>query len=245
MDLAAKRRSIEHLLDRQNPADALASYYAFYHPDGRTSLVTHPPGARQAQGYVAISRTGMDLFRPLLTMRLLLDDQLATAELVQAALPPESPAILYAPEDHEPMLKAFFEVQVQDRLRLLVLDRGRYQPVINVLVTEEIGPNNSPRFVIRARGEDQRVVASAGINWQTPRFTELSVFTEAGHRRQGWGRSVVAALCGHILDGGRTPLYAVSESNRPSQQLAESSGFVDVGLRRILLEGVRRSLNGQ
>ena len=65
---------IRPLLDEIKPADALASYYAFYHPDQKTSLILYPPAATVAQGYIALSRTGMDLFRPLLTMRLPLDD---------------------------------------------------------------------------------------------------------------------------------------------------------------------------
>jgi GNAT superfamily N-acetyltransferase len=239
MNLTSRRQAIRPLLDEKKPGDALACYYAYYHPDSKTGLFTTPTDAASARAYLAISRTGGDLFRPLLTMRLALDDHQATADLIQTALPPEAPAILYAPENHGPLLHAFFQVQSEDRLRVLVLDRGRYQPVINVLVTQEVSPNGYPRFVIRSRQEGDRVVASAGVNWQTPNFAEISVFTEADHRRQGWGRSVVAALCGYLLESGRTPLYAVSEGNRPSLQLAEQCGFADLGIRRLLLEALR------
>lgn len=239
MDLESRRRAIRPLLDEIKPVDALASYYAFYHPERKTSLILYPPAANVAQGYIALSRTGMDLFRPLLTMRLPLDDQIAAAELVQTALPENAPAILIAPEDHAPLLKAFFDVQSEEKLHILVLDRGRYQPVINVLVTDEKTPDGHPRFVIRARQNENRVVASASINWQTPIFAEISVFTESDQRRQGWGRSVTAALCQYILDGGRTPLYVVGENNHPSRKLAESSGFVDLGIRQVLLQVTR------
>jgi len=242
MDLKDRRRAIRPLLDEIKPADALATYYAFYHADQRTSLVVHPPEAPVAQGYIALSRTGMDLFRPLLTMRLPLNDHQASSELVQSALPEEAPAIVYAPEDHAPLLRAFFDIQSEEQLRVLVLDHARFEPVINVLVTQEESANGLPRFVIRSRQDDNRIAASAGINWQTPTFSEISVFTEADQRRQGWGRSVVAALSQHILQGGRTPLYTVGESNRPSLQLAESAGFVDLGIRRLLLQAARRPL---
>ena len=238
MDLESRRRAIRPLLDEIKPHDALAYYYAYYHPDHKTSLVLHPPAAKTAEGYVAISRTGMDLFRPLMTMRLPLDDE-ASAELVQTALPPDAPAILIAPESRGPILKALFNVQSEERLHVMVLDRGRYQPVINVLVTQEETPDGLPRFVIRSRQDENRVVASASINWQTPIFAEISVVTESDQRRQGWGRSVVAALCQHILDSGRTPLYTVGEKNRPSIKLAESSGFVDLGIRQLLLQATR------
>lgn len=243
MDLESRRRAIRPLLDEIKPADAPACYYAFYHPNRKTSLVLHPPVAQTALGYIALSRTGLDLFRPLITLRLPLDDRPASAELVQTALPEAAPVILYAPEDHAPLLNAFFYIQSEERFRLLVLDRGRYQPVINVLVTEDVSSNGLPRFVIRSRKDENRVVAAASINWQTPTFAEISVFTEADQRRQGWGRSVVAALCQSVLEGGRTPLYAVGENNRPSLQLAESTGFVDLGIRRLLLQATRSHIN--
>ena len=245
MDLESRRRAVRPLLDEIKPADALACYYAFYHPNNKTSLVPYPPDARNARGYIALSRTGLDLFRPLVTMRLPLDDHLAAAELVRTALPSQAPAILTAPEDHAPLLHGFFDVQTEERYRVLVLDRNRYQPVINILVTQEESANGLPRFVIRSRQDDNRVAASAAINWQTPTFAEISVFTEADQRRQGWGRSVVAALCQHVLEGGRTPLYAVGENNRPSLQLAENAGFVDSGLRRLLLQATRGPISSE
>ncbi|MFL7837548.1 MAG: GNAT family N-acetyltransferase [Candidatus Promineifilaceae bacterium] len=241
MDLDASRRAIRPLLDESKPADALASYYAYYHPDPKTGLVIYPSDAVTARGYIAFSRTGIDLFRPLLTMRLPLEDE-AAAELIQSALPVDTPAILITPENYIPILNALFDVQTESRLQVLVLDRGRFQHVINVLVTQEKTPDGLPRFVIRSRQENDQVVASASINWQTPNFAEISVFTERDQRRQGWGRSVVAALCQHILDGGRTPLYTVEESNRPSLKLAEGIGFVDLGIRQHLLQATRKSL---
>jgi GNAT superfamily N-acetyltransferase len=244
MDIVAQRRAIRPLLDEKSTADALASYYAFYHPDGKTSLVVHPPGANVAQGYLALSRTGLDLFRPLVTLRLPLTDHEGSAELVGTALPADAPVLLYAPIDHGPLLHAFFDVQTEEKLRVLVLDRGRYQPVINVLVTQEKTPSGLPRFVIRSSQDRDRVVAAASANWQTPFFAEISAYTEADQRRQGWGRSVVAALCQYLLDNGRTPLYAVGEENQPSLLLAESSGFVDIGLRRLFLQATRASLHG-
>ncbi|MEJ2747951.1 MAG: hypothetical protein P8183_08580, partial [Anaerolineae bacterium] len=85
-DLTTARRAIRHLLDEHNPADAAASYYAFYHPDRQTQLLPHPPGAERAQGYVALSRTGLDLFRPLLSLRLPIQDMAASADVIYQSL---------------------------------------------------------------------------------------------------------------------------------------------------------------
>ena len=221
----------------------MASYYAFYHPDDKTNLAVYPLDANRATGYLALSRTGLDLFRPLVTMRLPLADHEGSADLIRSALPEDAPVLLSAPPDHGPLLHAFFNIQTEEQLRILVLDRGRYQPVINVLVTQEKTPNGLPRFIIRSSRERERVVAAASVNWQTPNYAEISAYTEADQRRQGWGRSVVAALSQHLMDNGRTPLYAVNEANQPSLMLAESAGFVDVGLRRLFLQATRAPLH--
>lgn len=244
MTLSSQRKAIRHLIDERQPGDALADYYAYYHPEQRTELAIHPAGAKRADGYVGISRTAVDLFRPFVTMRLPLDDHSACWELIVGALPPETPIILYAPEAYEPLLRAFFEIESEDRLQVLVLDRGRYEPIINVLVTQSEGPNGLPRFVIRSTQDRSQILTASSLNWQTDYFAELSVFTAPEQRRQGRGRSVVAAMCQYLLDNGRTPLYAVSQNNLASQRLAESTGFVDLGLRRLLLQATRKEQPG-
>lgn len=239
MNLSEKRRAIRHLLDENRPADAPAAYYAFYHPDHKTQLVTYPADSPRASSYVALSRTGIDLFRPLVTLRLRPEALAESAELIHSALRPGAPVILRAPAAYLPLLHALFDVQSETPLRLYALDHHRYQPIINVLVTRATTPDGLPRFVIQ-RPEEAGAVAAADVNWQSPRFAEIAVQTQLNHRRQGWGRSVVAALCQYLLDSGRTPLYTAAEGNEASIALAESVGFVDTGERESLLEGVRR-----
>jgi RimJ/RimL family protein N-acetyltransferase len=240
-DLAARRRALRHLLDERSPTDAIASYYALHHPDAKTQLLTIPTDADRAAGYVAISRTGMDLFRPLVTLRLPLADMAASRDLIHQALLPKTAVILIAPLSYRPLLHALFEIQVEEQLRLFTLDRSRFEPIINLLVTQTTGPNDLPRFIIRNNNSREReVVASAGLNWQSPTFAEISVNTRPEHRRRGWGRSVVAAMVQHVLGNGRSPLYIVSEHNSPSLQLAQQVGFVDSRIRLLLLQAVLR-----
>jgi RimJ/RimL family protein N-acetyltransferase len=229
---------MHHLLDEARPADAMAAYYAFYHPDEKTQLVTYPAGAPRATGYVALSRTGMDLFRPLVTLRLPITDLTTSADVIYQALQPGAAVILSSPARYTALLQALFDSQTEELLRLYVLDPNRFQPIINVLVTQSTSPNNWPRFIIR-RSEpgNGEVVAAAGLNWLSPRYAEISVHTAAHYQRQGWGRSVVAAMAEHLLKNGRTPLYVVSEKNEVSIRLAESVGFVDSGVRETLIQG--------
>lgn len=245
-DLAAKRRAIRRLLQEHQARDAMAAYYAFHHPDDKTHLVLAPENVDQnpvahADGYVAMSRTGIDLFRPLVTMRLPTDrDPRATqdaADLITRALAPGQPVILSIPFHYLPLIDALFDIQSQEHLRLYALDPDQFEPIINVLVTRSTGPGGLPRFSIRsAQSGEEEVVASASLNWQSPQFAEIAVNTRPQHRRQGWGRSTVAALSGYLIDSGRTPLYVVAEGNEPSVNLAESVGFVDTGIREYLLQ---------
>src|SRR5688572_7410442 len=134
-DLAQQRQAIRHLLNENNPADAMASYFALYHPDAKTQLFLYPPEARTATGYLARSKTGIDLFRPLITLRLPPQDFEGSAALLAQALAPGAGVILSAPVIYEPLLRALFDVQKKDRLCVYALDPQRFQPEINVLVT--------------------------------------------------------------------------------------------------------------
>ena len=66
------RPVIRPLLDDRSTADALAAYYALYHPADRTELFVYPAdsSAGLPRGFLVRARTGMDLFRPLVTGRL-------------------------------------------------------------------------------------------------------------------------------------------------------------------------------
>ncbi|MCA9973058.1 MAG: GNAT family N-acetyltransferase, partial [Anaerolineales bacterium] len=240
MPLDEIRRAIRPLLRPQSPADALAAYFAFHHPDSRTRLVPYPPDSPHPTGYVCISRTGMDLFRPLVTLRLPPQDMTGSAELIYAALRPETAVFLNVPEADYPLISALFQIRSEEHLALYQLDPARFEPVVNVLVTQAEGPNGLPRFVIRSDTADGQVVAAASLNWQSPDFAEIGVMTLPGYRRQGWGRSVVAALVRYLLANGRMPLYAVSLANEASRSLAAQVGFVDTGSRAVLAEGTLR-----
>jgi hypothetical protein len=257
MTLLEDRRAIQQLLDQGDAAsaaasaaaDAVAVYYAFHHPDQKIQLITHPPGKRRARGYVCLARTGMDLFRPVVTLRLPESaapgglDLEAAVELLHLAIPEEMDLILNAPAEYQPLLNALFNVRKEEKLGVYVLDRGRFQPIINVLVSRSDSFNNLPRYIIRETGgtsERGDILASAGLNWQSARYAEIYVQTKSPNRRQGLGQSVVASVVQHVLDSGRTPLYVVSQENQASIQLAESAGFVDIGVRQILIEGSLR-----
>ncbi len=238
MDLSDRRRAMRHLLDESSPADGLAVYYALYHADARTQLLTYRPDTARAIGYVCLARTGLDLFRPLVTLRLPEKDLAASADILYQALPVNMPVMVRAPAAYRSLLQALMDVTVEEEYHLYRLNRALFHPILNVLVTTDVGPHGWPRYTIR---QDSGVGASAAINWQTPRFAEIGVYTDPNSRRAGWGRSVTAALCQALLESGRIPLYATPPHNEAAIQLAESVGFVDTAHRDIWLEGSLRS----
>jgi predicted GNAT family acetyltransferase len=158
---------------------------------------------------------------------------------------PGSELIIQAPLAYRPLLAAHLNISREETLHLLALELGRFEPIINVLVTQSSSYNELPRFIIRySEGEAStgtETLASAGINWQSPRFSEVYVNTSAAHRRLGYGRSVLSAVVQSVLDSGRRPLYVVGAGNTASIGLAESLGFRDTGRQQVLLEGAWRS----
>jgi RimJ/RimL family protein N-acetyltransferase len=235
MALTQQRRAIFHLLDEANPGDAMAAYFAFYHPDDRTVLRPYSYTAPRAKGYIALSRTGMDLFRPFVTLRLPIHDMQTSTNVIYEAIDVGTAVILNAPSRYAPLLHALFDIQTEEHLSLYRLRPSSFEPIINVLVTQDKAPNGLPRFLIRDRDNDV-IGASATLNWQSPSYAEIGVTTNPGYRRRGWGRSVVSAMANYLLENGRIPLYVVAQNNEASIQLAESVGFTDSGVREIMIQ---------
>jgi ribosomal protein S18 acetylase RimI-like enzyme len=246
MPLDDKRRLVRTLLNERVAADAMAAYYALHHPDDKTELFLKTGGNGEVQGYVCLSRTGMDLFRPLMTMRLPATaraafDPSSAAALLYSALPSGAALIADTPSEYDPIMSALFDIQGEQRLKLMTLDRRDFEPIINVLVAEAKSYNGLPRYVIRVNSgaqsaETGEIAASAGLNWQSPHFAEIYVHTKPAYRRRGFGRSVVAAIVEKTLADGKIPLYSVGVENGASISLAESIGFTDTGLVDILYE---------
>jgi RimJ/RimL family protein N-acetyltransferase len=241
--LPGKRRAIRELLDEGSAADAMAVYYALYHPDERTRLFVQQEEKRQnTRAYVAVCRTGIDLFRPLLTMRLDIDDPEGAARLIHRALTPGASVFIHGPLAYRPLLSALFDIKLEQQLRLFALSQARFQPVVNVLVMRSATPDGLPRYIIRPSNaeSENEIGASAALNWQSPDFAEVTVYTNPQYRNRGWGRSVVSALARDLLQSGKTPLYQVSPQNEASLNVAHALGFVDTGADKLFVEGTLR-----
>jgi ribosomal protein S18 acetylase RimI-like enzyme len=230
------RSAIRPMLDDRSTADALAAYYALYHPADRSELFIHPNdlSAGPPQGFLVRARTGMDLFRPLVTGRLH-DDQTARV-LFERGLLAGRPVYLTLPEAEARWANKYLQVTDPELHRIYRYAPAKYEPEINVLVVTTTGLDGLPHCEIRT---SDRAGAVAGINWQSPRFAEVYVYTDPAVRGRGWGKSVVRALVGLILKSGRLPLYVVAETNEYSIRLAEAVGFEDTGQREFVGQAAR------
>ncbi|MCX6025991.1 MAG: GNAT family N-acetyltransferase [Chloroflexi bacterium] len=232
---ADERTRLLRLLDERDVGDALACYYALHHAASRVQLsgALSPEGG--LLGFLARAQTGQDLFRPLVTGRA--PDFPTLTALVQAALAPGQPLYISLPMVNASWARALVDWATQTRLRLYVLRRESFSPVVNILVTRSTSPDGLPRYEIRL---GERLLAAAGLNWRSPAFAEVFVHTDPALRERGHGRSVVAALCQELLEAGCTPLYAADETSPASQRLAESVGFSDSGQREFVCTGTLR-----
>jgi hypothetical protein len=232
MSVHEQRALVRRFLDDSSPADAPTAYYALFHDPTRSTLFTEQNESGQVLGFAGRFQTGIDLFRPLVTLRC--QDAELAADLLAQTLIPEHPYILFASLNQYPLVGGSFEIDNHRILHIYRLDVRRFQPVVNVLVKRNTAHDGTPRGVIESSG----LRAVAGVNWQSPAFAELFVHTDAAARLRGWGESVVSVVTQAVLESGRIPLYLVESDNEPSRALAEGLGYVDTAARQVYADVV-------
>ncbi len=222
------------MLDEHSVAEAHTAYYALHHDPKRTTIFLHQNNRQQPDGFLVRAQTGIDLFRPVVVIRAA-NEQVA-GDLFHIGLLPKRPYYLVAPVQLRNIIQQTLAVSDTELLCVYRLDPARFEPPLNVLVVSRPAPDGSPRYEISAGNSVQ---ASAGLNWQSPHFAEIYVYTEPAARRRGWGKAVVAALCSELLKKRCLPLYVVNEQNLASINLATAVGFVDTGVREYTGQVVR------
>ncbi|MCD4686349.1 MAG: GNAT family N-acetyltransferase [Anaerolineae bacterium] len=232
MSIHEHRTHIRRLLDDSSPADAPTAYFALFHNPARSALYTLDNGAGDVTGFIGVFQTGIDLFRPLVT--LVCPDPECAAALLHRALTPNRSYIFFAKMNQFPLVGGSLRVDHHRTLQIYQLDTRRFQPEVNVLVRRNTAHDGTARAVIEAHG----IRATAGVNWQSPAFAELFVHVDPGARQRGWGKHVVTAVTQMVLEGGRIPLYLVESDNEVSRHIAESLGYVDTGARQVYADVV-------
>jgi len=225
------RQRVRPLLSLSAPQDGLAAYYALYHDPARTQLFVEERAGR-TEGFLTVCRTGHDLFRLLAVLRA--RHGTAAAALLRRGLVPHWPYYLITTPDLRPVAEEALEVEQTVVGCIYQLDLKRYRPTVNVLVVPAEAAGGFPRFVIHAGG---KVAAEAGVNWRSPHFAEVYVWTRPGARGRGWGKAVLESCVSWAIRSGVRPLHVVAKYNTASIHLAESVGFVDTGVCEVTVEG--------
>lgn len=233
MSIHEQRQLVRRLLDDSSAADAPTAYYALFHTPARSVLYTQTNNNGRVTGFVGRFQTGIDLFRPLVTLCCRTPE--CAADLLELALTPGRPYIFFANVNQIPLVGGSLRLENERILCIYELDVSRFQPIINILVRcKTLGEEKLPRCEINSSG----LQAVAGVNWQSPGFAEIYVHTDPLARQRGWGQSVASGVTQAVLDNGRVPIYLVEADNEASIQLAENLGYVDTGARQVYADVV-------
>lgn len=224
-----ERPSLAPLLDPRSAADAMAAYFALEHPAERVTLFGYFPRDERPRGFLALARTGLDLFRPVAVP--LVGHPSGLNALLHAALGEGGEALLYLPVEQRGWLDRAVALREPQVMELLRLDPQAYTPVINVLVVEGRSPDGLPRYEIRS---GNRIHAAAGLNWRGERFAEVYVTATSEGRRRSFSKSVLAAMAGRLLGERRVALYRVAEDDLAGRTEAYRLGFRSTGVRTLV-----------
>lgn len=233
MSIHEHRQQVRRLLDDSSAADAPTAYYALFHNPARSVLFTQTRESGRVIGFVGRFQTGIDLFRPLVTLCCRTPE--CAADLLALALMPGRPYIFFANMNQIPLVGGSLRFDNERILDIYELDVSRFQPIMNILVRcKTVGEDKLPRCEINSNG----LQAIAGVNWQSPAFAEIYVHTDPLARQRGWGQSVASGVTQAVLDSGRVPLYLVEADNEASVQMAEKLGYTDTGARMVYADVV-------
>lgn len=232
--LAYVRSNVRDLLNEFDTADALASYYTLYHNDKRTTIYMHRNNQGEIDGFLTSCQTGIDLFRPVVTLRVRGTDPLEP--LLSEGLPAGRPHLMIIPAYLLERVESLLTLTDIQRNRIYRLDLETYRPQINALVVTKQDPSGNPRAEIR---RNDSIVAAAGVNWRSPLYAEIYVNVLSDNQGRGMGWAVVNALVAELLKMEVTPLYNAAENNIASRELAERVGFIDTGAREIMAQAMR------
>lgn len=227
-----QRRALSSLFDISSPNEAPTAYYALYHDTNRSQLALNKDAEGRATGFAGRFQTGIDLFRPVVSLRC--PNAEIAADLLAKVLIVGRPYILFCNVNQLALTGGSLQLSNQRVLSIHVLNPRQYKSEMNVLVRHRAAPDGTPRAEIESNG----VRAVAGVNWQSPGFAELYVHVDTEARQKGWGRSVVTAVTERVLKAGRLPIYLIEPGNDASIRLAEGLGFTDTGSRQIYAEAI-------
>jgi len=231
---AKEREQLAPLVNRQSASDALAAYFALYHPVEKVKLYVSYDGGGKPNGFIAIAQTGMDLFRPFVVPFVASSKNLR--DLLTAALNPGQPVLLSLPLEQRDWLDEDLLLSDMRIVELLRLDPASFKPIVNVLVMEIKMPNGLPRYEIQTRSG---AYAAAGINWMGDRFSEVYLEADREAQIRGLGLSVISAISNRILEENRIPLFGLDNQTELEFKDLSELGYRSTGTRNLIAQAIQ------
>jgi hypothetical protein len=210
----------------------MAAYYALHHPPERVRIYAYHASDGDPRGFIAVAQTGIDLFRPLVIP--FVASKRVLIRLLIDALRPEQAVLISLPTEQAQWLEALISLEHESDLELLRMEAEAFEPVLNVLVVENEGPDGLPRYEIQTVGRGK---VAAGVNWISGKYADVYVDAPAGHKNRALTKSVLSALCGRLLGERRIALFRVETSNLSARTDAFNVGFRPTGRQDTLLAG--------
>ncbi len=230
------RELLTRLVDLRSVADAMPAYFALEHPGERTELFGYYPSPETLSGFLSIAQTGFDLFRPVAVP--FVANQEAMNSLLDVALKPGRPYLVYVPVDQQEFIGSTFQRSPVEVTNLLRLDARAFTPILNVMIMRTQSASGLPRFEIRSSVQG---FAAAGVNWMSSTAAEIYIEADESGRRRGFTKSVLAALIEHLLSQDRIVLFRVADDDYDAFEDAFDLGFKPTGIRTLMIEVAKAS----
>jgi hypothetical protein len=231
----SKRDRLAHLINERAVFDAMAGYYALHHPADRTSLCGFYPNDDPPTAFLVIAQTGLDLFRPLAIP--FTGHAEPMVSLLQFGLKPGRPVLIDLPIEQRDWAEQTVALDSPRINEIYRLDPNRFEPLINVLITEVSTPTGWPRFEIQSRRGER---ASAGINWLGPHYAEVYVDVDKAARGRNFGQSLLATITARLLAANKIPLLRIPDDGVERVAAAINVGYRPTGVRTVSAQATLR-----
>lgn len=224
----SNRDRLAGLINEGAVLDAMAGYYALHHPEDRVKLFGFYPNDEPPTAFLVLAQTGFDLFRPLALP--FVGHGEAMDALLRFGLEPRRPVVLDIPVEQRDWAERSVSLRAPAVAEIYRVEADRFEPMINVLITEVSTSTGWPRFEIQSRAGGR---ASAGVNWLGPRHAEIYIDADEEAHKRRFDQSLLATISGRLMEARKIPLLRVGDKDTERAARAMEVGYRPTGVRMV------------
>jgi RimJ/RimL family protein N-acetyltransferase len=214
----ADKEVVESLIARGDAGDAVAAYYAWWHPEAWIHV-------HQGKDGVGLLLEGSGTLGPVSILRA---SSMAVVPVLIEAMSPGR-RYLMAPWDLADAIRGCLRMENTEHNAVFWLEPSQSAPKAEGTAATRVGGSQAVTIkvegnaVIAAVGE--AAVSRCWYLWKSPEFAEIGVRTDPAYREQGLGQAVVSAMLANLSEKGLKPLFVTNIENVASLRLADALGF--------------------